>query len=66
MDTSTAEVRNSDCECPAGKGPNGTCKHIAAILIMLSDFVNTGHLNIQRTCTENLQTFHVPRKRHQG
>ena len=32
----TGEVMNSHCECPGGKRPQGTCKHIAAVLQMLS------------------------------
>jgi len=33
------EIINTHCECPAGKGPHGTCKHIAAVLFMLSGLV---------------------------
>lgn len=61
-----AEVQNSECECPAGKGPNATCKHIGAVLLMLQKFVDTGRLLIDKSCTEGLQTFHKPRKPHTG
>jgi hypothetical protein len=60
------EVLNSHCECPAGKGPLGTCKHLAAVLIMLSEFVSGNNPNVQRTCTEILQTFHKPKKQYSG
>ncbi|XP_048244174.1 uncharacterized protein LOC124137475 [Haliotis rufescens] len=36
------EVVNTHCECPAGKGPHGTCKHLASVLLMLSQFKSTG------------------------
>ncbi|WAR22027.1 hypothetical protein MAR_016001 [Mya arenaria] len=39
------EVLNSDCESPAGKGPHGTCKHLAAVLIMISEFVSDNNHN---------------------
>ncbi|WAR12346.1 EXO-like protein [Mya arenaria] len=57
------EVLNSHCECPAGKG---TCKHLAAVLIMFSDFVSGNNPNVQMTCTEILQTFHKPKKQYSG
>ncbi|XP_056005483.1 uncharacterized protein LOC125659233 [Ostrea edulis] len=57
---------NSECECPSGKGPHGTCKHLAAVFIVLEEFVQTGNLSIQKTCTENLQTFHRPKALFKG
>lgn len=30
------EIVNSHCECPAGKGPHGSCKHVAAVSFILS------------------------------
>ncbi|XP_014678575.1 PREDICTED: uncharacterized protein LOC106818373, partial [Priapulus caudatus] len=60
------EVQNSQCECPAGKGPNATCKHIESVLLMIQKFVETGQLDVERSCTEGLQTFHKPRKAHTG
>ncbi|XP_062598965.1 uncharacterized protein LOC134260414 [Saccostrea cucullata] len=63
---STGEPVNSHCECPAGKGPHGTCKHIAAVLLMLVDFVNTGEIEVEKSCTDNLQTFHKPKNYYSG
>jgi uncharacterized Zn finger protein len=57
---------NSHCECPAGKGPHGTCKHIAAVLLMLIDFVTTGEIEVEKSCTDNLQTFHKPKNYYSG
>lgn len=62
----TGEVKNSHCECPSGKGPHGTCKHIASVLLMLVDFISSGSLRIQRTCTESLQTHHQPKRKYVG
>ena len=64
--TQTGEILNSDCECPAGKGPHGSCKHVAALLLMLQALKETGQLLLKNSCTENLQTFHKPAKRHDG
>jgi len=60
------EIINSHCECPAGFGPHGTCKHLTAVALVLSDFVKNGNLNVLKTCTETLQTFQKPRKLHLG
>lgn len=48
---------NSECECPAGKGPNATCKHKAAVMLMFECFSQTGVIQVQKTCTQDLQTF---------
>ena len=63
---STGDVMNSHCECPGGKGPHGTCKHIAAVLQMLSNFIGGSDLEVESSCTEVLQTFHKPKKQHKG
>ena len=66
LDSGSGEILNSDCECPAGKGPHGTCKHIAAILQMLDIFVRTSSLLCRKSCTDTLQTFHQPRQLYDG
>ena len=60
------EIINTHCECPAGLGPHGTCKHLTAVLLVLSIFVKDGILHISKSCTETLQTFQKPRKLHHG
>ena len=62
----SGEVRNSHCECAGGIGPHGTCKHIVALLLVVIDFRNTGQINISKSCTETLQSFHKPRQSHSG
>ncbi|XP_074643803.1 uncharacterized protein LOC141915295 isoform X2 [Tubulanus polymorphus] len=69
LSQTTGEFRNSHCECPAGKGPNGTCKHVAAVLLMFANFVSSDGPNapeILKSCTENLQTFHKPKSVYTG
>lgn len=63
---SNGELVNSQCECPAGAGPHSTCKHTAALAIMLQTFVESGILRTQKSCTELLQTFHRPKKNYSG
>ncbi|XP_063436162.1 uncharacterized protein LOC134717599 [Mytilus trossulus] len=65
LDKSGSPV-NSKCECPAGKGPNATCKHVAAVLLMADVFSNTGEISIQKSCTEGLQTFQQPKTYYNG
>ncbi|TRY78175.1 hypothetical protein TCAL_16683 [Tigriopus californicus] len=40
VDQSSGEVQNSACECPAGKGPSATCKHIVCVLLLLVKFTS--------------------------
>ena len=32
------DIIHAECQCPAGKGPQGNCKHIAALVYALADF----------------------------
>ena len=66
LNSATAEVQNSHCECPAGMGPHGTCKHIIAALMSVSDFSISKNLTIQQCCTSELQKFHHPKRLHIG
>lgn len=50
------------CECGAGMGPGAHCKHVAVILYALTEFSRTGTLNVQETCTDNLQSFHKAKR----
>ncbi|XP_033730972.1 uncharacterized protein LOC117320491 [Pecten maximus] len=66
LEETSGDPVNSACECPAGKGPHGTCKHIASVLLMLGNFISNGTLQVQKTCTENLQSFHKPKSIYDG
>ena len=60
------EVMQSHCECPAGRGPTGTCKHTVAVLLVLVKFADDGILEVQHSCTDELQTFKKPTGTHKG
>ena len=62
----SGEVLQAHCECPAGRGPTGTCKHIVTVLLALVQFAKEGTLQVQLSCTEELQTFKKPKRSHQG
>lgn len=66
MDQVAGTIINTHCECPAGRGPHGTCKHIAAVLLVISKYSLTGQLRIKNTCTEDLQTFNRPKRNYNG
>lgn len=66
VDKTSGSPVNSHCECPAGKGPSATCKHIAAVMLMLENFLRNGEIMIKKSCTEGLQTFHQPRTYYNG
>ena len=52
LNAQTGDIINSHCECPAGKGPHGTCKHIAAVILLMTEFVEEGRVNVAKSCTE--------------
>ena len=49
-----------DCTCPAGKGPKGSCKHLAALMYALEEFTRLGFTRDLATCTDVLQTWNQP------
>ena len=66
IEKSNIQIKNSHCECPSGKGPQSSCKHVSASLLVLEKFAATGVLNISKSCTETLQSFNTPKKIHKG
>ena len=66
MDGDCGEVLNAHCECPAGRGPTGTCKHTVSVLLVLVKFIEEGTLLVQNSCTDELQTFKKPTGSHDG
>jgi hypothetical protein len=63
---SSGEIAFSSCECAAGQGPNATCKHIVALCLVVAEFNRTGTLHTLKACTEELQSFHRPKKFFKG
>jgi hypothetical protein len=62
----TGEIQNSHCECPAGAGPHGTCKHVVCACSVLAHFSAVGELTVALSCTDQLQTFKKPTRAHAG
>ena len=59
----SAEILFAEDGCPAGKGPTGSCKHIAAFCYALEEFVRLGFTRPFLSCTSRLQTWNQPRQK---
>lgn len=65
----SSSVTKAECTCPAGCGPTGSCKHIAALCFAIEDFIRTRDTALsiecegQISCTSVLQQWNRPRKR---
>ena len=62
----TNNVVEAACSCPAGCGPQGSCKHIAALCFCVESFVRTRDVSLdlgEEACTAALQKWNQPRKR---
>ena len=57
----TSAITHAVCGCPAGKGPQATCKHIGAFCFTLEEFCRIGKLRDFVTCTDQLQVWHQPK-----
>ena len=68
IDKATTDITYASCECPAGRGPHGSCKHIAATAFALEDYSRSkpyaAASGNSESCTSRLQTWNQPRKRH--
>jgi len=66
LNKTTADVTNAQCACPAGQGPFGSCKHLAALCYALEDYVKLRAIILEAgedSCTSLLQKWNQPRKR---
>ena len=59
----SADIEYAQCGCAAGRGPTGSCKHIAAMCYALEDFYRVHLLPEHVPSTSRLQTWNQPRKR---
>ena len=57
-------MTSASCACPAGAGPFGSCKHIAALCYALEEFCRLREVRPPDSCTSHLQQWNRPRKRH--
>jgi len=62
-DEHEGEITFASCACPAGKGPRGSWKHVAALCYALEEFVRLKCAREFETCNSGLQTWNQPRKR---
>ena len=56
----------AQCECAAGASPHAHCKHIKTLLLALTDHTNFGTMKLELACTEQVQSFHRPKRLHKG
>jgi len=63
INESTARAITACCACPAGL--SGCCNHVTATLYCLEDYMHSGLKEDElKDCTERLQVWNRPRKRH--
>ena len=63
MDGDVFDVIGAKCGCPAGMGPCGSCKHIAAVCYALEEFSRFGQIPEFLTSTDKLQEWNKPRQK---
>ena len=63
LDTTSWDIVAAECGCPAGKGPNASCKHVGATCYALVEFCKSGQLPDFLTGTQRLQEWNKPRPR---
>ena len=59
----SGDIIYASCPCPAGKGPLGSCKHVAALCYALEEFARLKCTREYQSCTSRLQEWNRPRKR---
>ena len=59
-------ILQTQCECAVGMGPYAHCKHIRAALLPVIDYGCGKAMKLEITCTETVQSFHRPRRLHNG
>lgn len=59
-------ILEAQCECAAGAGPYGQCKHIVVILYGIIDFNKNKNIKLKPSCTSMLQSFHQPSTSYSG
>ena len=60
--STTSDSKFAICGCPAGHGPQCTCKHLACFCYFIEEFCRHGTINYS-SATSSLQQWHQPRKR---
>ena len=60
IERDSGDILNSHCECPVGRGPHGTCKHLAAVLLMIHYFTCGKGLHIKKDVQKICRLFINP------
>ena len=63
QDVVSGDITSALCGCTAGRGPKGSCKHIAAVCYALEEFNRIKMTTEYTACTSKLQEWNRPRKR---
>ena len=61
IDQNSFDITSASCDCPAGKGPSASCKHVGALCYALVEFCASGKVPEFLTCTDRLQQWNKPR-----
>lgn len=61
-----ATTEGTHCECAAGAGGSAHCKHVIVVLCGIEQLVHEDNIILREACTQQLQTFHQPKKKYQG
>ena len=59
----SAKILYTEDGCPLGRGPTGSCKHIAALCYALDKFVRLGFTRPFLSCTSRLQMWNQPQQK---
>ncbi|XP_065084067.1 uncharacterized protein LOC135706387 [Ochlerotatus camptorhynchus] len=62
VELAIASISKCTCTCPAGQGNSAACKHVAALLLCLECYLETGTIFTGASCTSELQQWHKPPK----
>ena len=63
LEATSWDIATAECGCPAGKGPNASCKDVGALCYALVEFFKSGKMPDFLTCTQQLQEWNKPRPR---
>ena len=63
LNSSSFDIPYAKCECPAGKGPQGSCKHIGVLSYALADYSRLRTLPEYVACTDVTQQWNIPQPR---
>jgi len=59
-------VFGAGCDCTVGADGVAHCKHVIVVLLGVCEMVEKKTIKLQVTCTQELQSFHRPKKTYMG